>query len=182
MGGYLLSRRVLLTSLAALPVVGCEAKIGVQSNKDAAYQRKLDRVLIVLTLAKAGVKTYLKSNEIRESFAAQWQPLGVTFDVIDIENPSEKAQTVSAAIERYRPNQVLDLAVVSTTIAVRYVDAFTLEGQVLDVASKKRIWRSVITFDDNGMLKGRAYGDASKKNTDKFVALLTDRLRADGLI
>jgi hypothetical protein len=145
--------------------------VNVASNKDTAYSKKLERVLISLSLDK----TYLTGQTVALSFSDKLNKRGVVVQTI-VPNPLELegGNALKATIATFRPSQVMGLVATSITSNQYGPVAFTLEGSIYDSATKKRVWRSSIRFSGS-------FGNA-QANADKFVDTVIQQLEADGLL
>ena len=103
----MLLRRDALAGLALAAIGGCTTEIGVQSNVDQSYGRKLDRVLIVTSMTVMGQETYLKQEEVNASMKAHFQAAGITVDVVN------STGSIAGATASLRPTQIMVLAVTS---------------------------------------------------------------------
>lgn len=172
----MLSRRATLAGLA-LAVGGCTTEIGVQSNVDKSYGRKLDRVLIVTSMSIRGQETYLKQGEVNDSLKNRFQAAGITVDAVN------STGDIAGATASLRPTQVMILAVTSIlTSGLGSVRSFELSSEITDVATKKRVWRAKIDFAESQTTGTRFLAAASKEAADKLATLLIAKLRTDGLV
>ncbi|TAJ97430.1 MAG: hypothetical protein EPO10_27515 [Reyranella sp.] len=184
----MIARRGLM-ALGAAGVLGmaaaaCTADVKTVSNVDAAYGRKLDRVLVTVDLGyrhspglvMTNEATYLKMGEVVDSLRAAFAPTGVTTEFVTEES------AVPAATASFRPTQFLNIHVSSYSKDMGSPNAFTLKCEVRDAATQKRIWLSTITFEASQTAGTRLLRAASKKAADNFADNLVGRLRQDRLI
>ncbi len=165
-------------------VAGCTTDVKTVSNVDAAYGRKLDRLLVSVDLGyrhSSGLvvtneATYLKMDEVVDSLRAAFAPTGVTTEFVTEDS------ALPAATASFRPTQILNIRVSSYTKDMGNPNAFTLTCEVRDAATQKRIWLSTITFEASQTAGTRLLRAASKKAADNFATNLVGRLRQDRLI
>lgn len=172
----MLPRRVAVVGLALAVVGACTTDVGVLSNVDKSYSRKLDRLLIVMSLSLQGKETYLKPEEVSESLRDRFSAVGVTVETVSATGD------IAATMASFRPTQVMRLTVTSLTTDRGSASAFTLSSEIVDVATQKRVWRASIKFEESVTAGTRLLRAASKKAADNLANSLTAKLRADGLV
>lgn len=184
----MIARRGLM-ALGAVGILGmagtaCTTDVKTVSNVDAAYGRKLDRLLVSVDLGyrhSSGLvvtdeATYLKMDEVIDSLRAAFASTGVTTEFVTQES------AVPAATASFRPSQILNIGVSAYTKDMGSPNAFTLKCEIRDAATQKRIWLSTITFEASQTAGTRLLRAASKKAADNFASNLVGRLRQDRLI
>jgi hypothetical protein len=209
MGGEL--GRRLFGVVMLLSVAGCSAPVLVSaSNRDSSYQQKITRVLVTTSfrapdLSATQNEGFVRASEIRQSLAAAWGPLGVSFEIVDLNSKQDVAAgsatrftplksgqeaAVEAAVEaaaRFAPQQILELTLKSYTLYKYVVDAYTVDASLTDVATKRRVWRSSVEFKgimESGRIRHSGFGGAisHQNDADDLVQALTAKLKADGLL
>ena len=111
-----LGRRSVLIGLGA-SLTGCvpSGPIAVtQSNVDAAYGKKLKRVVVAISVHSAKLTkeqnlTLLQAGELKQSFDSKWGALGISVDVIDVDGFGDKARAIGDAVARIGAEQWLSL-------------------------------------------------------------------------
>jgi len=107
-------------------VAGCSAPVEISgTNRDSSYQQKLTRVLVTTNLHAPDLSArqnegFVRADEIRQSLAAAWRPLGVSFEVVDL-NAGEGA---AAAAAQFAPQQILALTLQGYQLYKFVVDAY----------------------------------------------------------
>src|SRR5262249_50549642 len=135
MGGAL-GRRLFGAAVLA-SVAGCSAPVEISaSNRDCAYQKKITRVLVTTALRAPDLSAtqnegFVRASEIRQSVAAAWGPLGVSFEVVDLNS----GQGAVEAAARFAPQQVLALTLKGYRLYSYVVDAYTVDASLTDVAT-----------------------------------------------
>lgn len=173
----MLLRRATLAGLALAAAGGCTTEIGVKSNVDQSYGRKLNRVLIVTSMTVMGQETYLKQEEVNDSLRNRFQAAGITVDAVN------STGDIAGATASLRPTQIMLLAVTSILKSgLGSVRSFEMSSEITDVASKKRVWRAKIDFPESQTTGTRFLAAASKEAADKLATLLIAKLRTDGLV
>ncbi|CAN5905494.1 hypothetical protein BH11PSE3_BH11PSE3_33470 [soil metagenome] len=170
-------------------VAGCSAAVGVgESNKDSSYQKKITRVLVTTALRAPDLSDrqnegFVRASEISQSLAAAWGPLGVTFEVVDLNS----GQGTAEAIARFAPLQILSLTLKGYQLYKFVVDAYDVDVSLLDVPTNRRIYRTtlnILGFAQSGRMRHSGLGGAISHQNDAndLVAVLTPKLKADGLL
>jgi hypothetical protein len=183
-----LGRRLFGTMVLA-SVAGCSAPVGIsQSNKDSSYQKKITRVLVTTALRAPDLSPtqnegFVKASEIRQSLAAAWGPLGVSFEVVDLNS----GQGAVDAAARFAPQQVLALTLQGYRLYSFVVDAYTVDASLTDVSTNRRVWRTSVQFrgmEQSGRIRHSGLGGAisHQNDADDLVQALTAKLKADGLL
>lgn len=184
----MIARRGLMALGAAgalgVAVAACTTDVKTESNVDTAYGRKLDRLLVSVDLGyrhSSGMvvtreATYLKIDEVVDSLRSAFAPTGVTTEFVTDES------ALPAATTSFRPTQILNIRVTAYTKDMGNPNAFTLQCEIRDAATKKRIWLSTVTFEESQTAGTRLLRAASKKAADNFANNLVGRLRQDRLI
>lgn len=172
----MLSRRVTLAGLASAAVGGCSADVAVQSNVDKAYGRKLERLLIVMSLSIKGHETYLNPDEVSASLKERFSALGVTVETVVF------TAGVAKSPPGFQATQLMQLVVTSLTTRNGSASSFTLSADILDVASRKRVWRAELKFEESSLAGPALLRAGAKKAADNLANVLTAKLRADGLV
>ncbi len=172
----MLQRRAALAGLALTAVGGCAADVAVQSNVDKTYGRKLDRLLIVMSLSIKGHETYLNPDEVSASLKDRFSALGVTVETIVFTGGTAKVPA------GFQPTQLMQLTVTSLTTRNGAASSFTLSSDITDVATRKRVWRAEMKFEEAPMAGTMLLRAGAKKAADNLANVLTAKLRADGLV
>lgn len=186
--GRVLGRRLfgaaMLTSVA-----GCSAPVDISAtNRDSSYQQKITRVLVTTALRAPDLSArqnegFVRADEIRQSLAAAWGPLGVSFEVVDL----NAAQGAAAAAAQFAPQQILALTLQGYQLYKFVVDAYAVDASLTDVATKRRVWRGAVQFKgimESGRMRHSGLGGAisHQNDADDLVRTLTAKLKADGLL
>lgn len=172
-----------LAGILAPAAGGCTADVKTQSNVDRSYSRKLDRLLVSVTLEFSDPArritmarpTYLQIGEVVDSLRTAFGGTGVTTDFIT--DPA----TLEAAAARFRPTQILAIGVVDAARMGRDPIAFTIGCQLVDADTRKTIWRAAIAFAPE-VTAGTPGLGLSKKAADNLASNLVRKLREDGLL
>jgi hypothetical protein len=170
-------------------VAGCSAQVEIgESNKDSSYQKKIARVLVTTALRMPNLSAtqnegFVRASEIRQSLAAAWGPLGVSFEVVDLNS----GQGTAAAVAQFAPQQILSLTLEGVRLYKFVVDAYRVDASLLDVSTNRRIWRTIVRFrgmEDSGRIRHSGLGGAisHQNDADDLVQALTAKLKADGLL
>ncbi len=190
-------RRCLLLGVAIAPVTACSAPVAMgESNKDPAYQRKLDRVLVTVAFRSRLLDdkqnaTFMRAQELKQSFAAKWAPLGVSVETLDLDSASDPAKALADAIASFGPTQVMELKVTTwntkSSLVITVVDGYAVDVSILDPGTKKRVWRATVDFGEasrSGRLRRNLDGSdrSHQSDADDFVDVLTIKLKAEGLL
>lgn len=178
-----LGRRLLVSAMLA-SIAGCSAPVEIEkSNKDASYNKKIVSVLVIMamrtTKLTAGQNdTFVTASELKQSLAAAWAPLGISFEVVDL-NAGQSTVTTSM---RVPPQQFLTLKLEHITLASTAVVSFAIDASLTDVSTKRRVWRTSVQFN-NWTESGRVRGTGSNQNdADDLARVLTAKLKEDGLL
>ncbi len=189
-------RRILLLSTVALSLTACSPPVSIgESNKSATYQRKISRVLVArvftnpLVTEKQG-NAFIQVDELQQSLTAKWSPLGVTWQVVDIDRTADRKKVTESAIESSGSTEVMELQIKSARIIgsfFRVVDGYVLDASLIDVGEKKRVWRTEVEFKpfaSGGRARNGAAGSAVSHQDDanELIDVLTTKLKADGLL
>jgi hypothetical protein len=177
-----LGRRLFGTMMLA-SVAGCSAPVEVSS-----YQQKITRVLITTALRAPDLSArqnegFVRADEIRQSLAAAWGPLGVSFEVVDLNS----GQGVAAAAAQFAPQQILALTLQGYGLYKFVVDSYTVDASLTDVSTKRRVWRAAMEFKgimESGRMRHSGLGGAISHQNDAndLVQALTAKLKADRLL
>ena len=182
-----LGRRLIGTMMLA--VAGCSAPVEISgTNRDSSYQQKIARVLVTTNLRAPDLSArqnegFVRADEIRQSLAAAWGPLGVSFEVVDLNS----GQGAAAAAAQFGPQQILALTLQRYRLYSFVVDAYTVDASLTDVSTKKRVWRGAVQFrgmEESGRMRHSGMGGAISHQNDAndLVQALTAKLKADGLL
>jgi hypothetical protein len=182
-----LGRRLFGTMLL-VSMAGCAAPVEVKgSNRDPAYQGKITRVLVTTELRAPGLKAtqnegFVRAFEIRESLAAAWGPLGVSFIVVDLADGQGAAE-----VAQFAPQQLLALTLKGHRLYSYVVDAYDVDASLTDVSTKRRVWRGSMRFNgmqESGRMRHSGLGGAISHQNDAndLVQALTAKLKSDGLL
>jgi len=153
----------------------------VVSNKDLSYSRKPDRVFILGSTSG----TFLKFGEVSSAFRDKWQSLGVTVAMRQQEAVFQDGMTLEEAIRLFRPRKSSNSRQSPRQVVescINRVSAFTLDIGVTDALTKKLVWRAQLRFGEGGQLSSSAYERGSQETANRFVDVLTAKLKADGLL
>jgi len=183
-----LGRRLFGTMMLA-SVAGCSAPVEVSgTNRDSSYQQKITRVLITTALRAPDLSArqnegFVRADEIRQSLAAAWGPLGVAFEVVDLNS----GQGVAAAAAQFAPQQILALTLQGYGLYKFVVDSYTVDASLTDVSTKRRVWRAAMEFKgimESGRMRHSGLGGAISHQNDAndLVQALTAKLKADRLL
>lgn len=174
-----LGRRQALLGLG-MTLAGCtpEQKAVTQSNVAAGSQRKLGRVLIVITaissqLTEVQNASLLQVSELKRSFEAKWPPLGISVEVIDA------AQAVNTTAT-FKANQVLTLRPGRWSRRGNFVQTYEINADLLETSSNKTVWRASTELPD--FFKASHTAENRPITADRYVDSLTAKLREDGFI
>lgn len=190
-------RRLALIGAATAFLAGCSSPVGGgPTNKDQGYHQKISRILIatafrgqLLTARQANV--FIRPAELQKSLTAKWSPLGITWQTVDLDAVTDKPKALADAIASFNPTQVLEL---KTTIYAlvgggifEVVDGYNVDASLVDLATKKRVWRSVIEFrpfarGGRGRTGPAAMALSHQDDADDLIDTLTAKLKADGLL
>ena len=94
--------RRLFGTMVLASLAGCSAPVEISAtNGDSSYQQKITRVLVTTVLRAPDLSArqnegFVRADEIRQSLAAAWGPLGVSFEVVDL-NSGQGAAAAAAA-------------------------------------------------------------------------------------
>jgi hypothetical protein len=183
-----LGRRLFGTMMLA-SVAGCSAPVEVSgTNRDSSYQQKITRVLITTALRAPDLSArqnegFVRADEIRQSLAAAWGPLGVSFEIVDLNS----GQGVAAAAAQFAPQQILALTLQGYGLYKFVVDSYTVDASLTDVSTKRRVWRAAVEFKgimESGRMRHSGLGGAVSHQNDAndLVQALTAKLKADRLL
>ncbi len=137
--------RRLFGAMMLASVAGCSAPVEVSgTNRDSSYQQKITRVLVTTNLRAPDLSArqnegFVRADEIRQSLAAAWGPLGVSFEVVDLNS----GQGVAAAAAQFAPQQILALTLQGYGLYKFVVDSYTVDASLTDVSTKRRVWRGI---------------------------------------
>jgi hypothetical protein len=173
--------------LAALG--GCSSPVEISgTNRDSSYQKKITCVLVATALRAPNLSPtqnegFVRASEIRQSLAAAWGPLGVSFEVVDLNS----GQAAAEAMAGLAPQQILALTLQDYRLYSYVVDAYTVDASLTDIPTKRRIWRSSVRFngmEESGRIRHSGFGGAISHQNDAndLVQALTTKLKADGLL
>jgi hypothetical protein len=186
-----LGRRSALIGLG-VSLTGCVASgpIAVtQSNVDAAYGKKLKRVVVAISVHSAKLTkeqnlTLLQVGELKQSFDTKWGALGISVDVIDVDGFGDKARVIGDAVARFGAEQWLALESEWILKEIQAVKAYGIAASLYDVATGKRIWRATTQLPDFWRSSGHdlVIKLGRQNAADHYVDSLTQKLRADGLL
>jgi hypothetical protein len=187
--GIVSRRRSILGGLG-LVLAGCSPPVAMtQSNRDTNYDQKLGRVVVAVALRQYGFNdnqnaTFVKASELQQSFTSRWAPMGVSVEVVDVVG---RPQAQADAVTQSGAQQVLELKLAGYQLASYVVDGYSVDASVLDVASKKRVWRAIVdfrAFATGGRLRTGPLGKpiGHRGEADELVDLLTAKLKTDGLM
>lgn len=151
---------------------GCTS-VDINSNKDATYNKKLDRIVI---------SDNLSSNPF---FGERWEPViqglshsltnrGLSVQTIAPrrEYQSEKGKDLKQAIASFMPNQVIELNPLKYQTGQNY-NSYTLQVTIYDAMNMKAVWKSSVLLTQGGL---------SNIDPKKFANELIQKLEADGLL
>ncbi len=161
-------RNLWLLLLPLLLLAGCAStpsKVVLNSHKVPAYAKKLDRVLISISI----VESNINAQEVASRFINKLAIRGLTMTtVISTPKPLEldRGKELRTAIANFQPNQIINLNISmarkqSSTTWVMF------EGEIYDVATNKQVWRTL-------------YQGSLETNT--FVDAVVQKLDEDGLL
>jgi hypothetical protein len=189
-------RRTLLLGSPMLGLAACAPPVSTGvSNKSDAYQHKISRVLVakafntpLLTEKQANV--FISAEELQQSLAAKWLPLGVTWQVVDIDATTEKKKALDDATTSFAPTEILTLVTKSVRIIgsfIRVVDGYGVDASLSDVSEKKRVWRTEVEFKpfaSGGRMRHGFAGSAIPHQDDAndLIDALTAKLKSDGML
>ncbi len=186
-----LTRRMVIAAGAAT-LAGCSTfgPIAVSvTNKEATYRQKLERVVVGLSvrsdrLTRVQNQTLLQPSELQLSFETQWRPLGLSLAVVDLDQTSDPAAALASASGRLRATQRLVLQTASLETSYEAIQSYSIEASLYDVASGQRVWRAATRLPDFWRSSGKdlAIKLGRQNAADAYVADLTAKLRADGLM
>jgi hypothetical protein len=168
-------RSFLLIFLVAA-LAACESYTPViESNKDPAYGQRLTRVLVATNFASLLKTTSINSANVQKAIADKWSAYGVAVSGVDLEDPAGRTSALANAAASFKPQQILEISATSAAKQSSIVTSASFNCSLYDVASKKRIWRAAITTRGDGFhIKPTA--------ASEFIDVLTNKLRADGLL
>lgn len=189
-------RRTLLLVAATLALSGCAPPVSMgESNKSATYQRKIGRILVARAfdtplVTEKQSNVFIRADELQQSLTAKWSPLGVTWQVVDIERTTDRKKAMDEAIASFAPTELIELQTKSVRIIgsfFRVVDGYVVDASLVDVGEKKRVWRTEIEFKPfatGGRMRNGAAGSAigHQDDANDLVDALTAKLKADGLL
>jgi hypothetical protein len=190
-------RRQVLACSSFAVLSGCSQPVALYAgNRDVAYRQKLQRVLVTLDfrdprMIDAQWNVIVRRQEIQQSLAAEWGPLGVSFELLDLDGVSDRAKATADATARFAPTQI---ALVRTThwnkaggMIVSIVDGYMLEVAIYDAATRQIVWQGTVEFKEfttGGRSRSGPLGTAKSHQNDAndFARALTAQLKADGLL
>src|SRR5689334_17707610 len=183
-GGGIVTRRLVVLGLLAGPLAACSDSLRpvLESNKDADYKQKLTRVLVVAGLLLIGRESQVISlTELKRSMTEKWAAYGVTVDLVDgMPSAQGGPSTRIEAMKTFQPAQVLEIQTASKMTLLGQTTNISFDCSVIDVASKKRIWRATLAL--KGRFDAKIFKIPPDKAADEIVDALTQKLRSDGLL
>jgi hypothetical protein len=129
-------------------------------------------------------QTLLQANELQQSFEMQWRMLGLSLDVVELDQAPDPVAALAAASGRLRAMQRLVVQTASVETSYEAIRAYSIEASLYDVASGQRVWRAATRLPDFWRSSGKdlAVKLGCQNAADAYVSDLTDKLRADGPI
>ena len=183
----------LSIGLCALLASGCTkpATVG-QTTMMANYHTKLQKVLVAVDLFDPSMSdtnwnALIRPAELKQSFAAKWQPLGISVEVVDLKT-ADKAATLAEAKARFGPSHVLDLKTSDYNKLIYVTDGYSVAATLTDVNVNRRIvWSMTVNFNPftvGGRLRNGPLGSpiSHQSDADDCVDLITAKLKSDGLL
>jgi hypothetical protein len=160
-------------------LIGCSST-RIQTNKDATYVKKLDRVLISNSLNNLILFGRSNAEGVTKGLSDRLSKYGVIVQtVVPYQNipESEEGKQVKEAIATFKPSQLMELLPISVRIDYNNNNFnFKLESSIYDAATMKTVWRSQIESSETKLLQG------SELDTDKLVDAVVKKLEEDGLL
>jgi hypothetical protein len=199
-GSSLLRRALLLFGTVCGPAFSGACGTPVEltgSNKDQNYQSTLSRVLVTKAfflpdMTDTHRSAFIRTDELQKSLEASWGLLGVSVEVVDLDRTRDRRTVVSDATATFHPTQQLNLTTTEwhkapSLVVANVVTSYTIDASLVDVATGKRVWRAALAFQHpavGGRWRSGPTGSPLSHDDDAndLVALLTTRLRADGLL
>jgi hypothetical protein len=173
-------RWIFLPLFMLFGLFGCahQVNVNVTSIKDVTYNKKLDRILVSLSVDKfpmAFGNPIHFEQKITQVFTDKLNKRGVIAQTV-VPNPLEleSGTAMKAAVATFQPHQVMDFGAISMVSSPNGPGNLTLEGSIYDTATKKRVWRASIRL--SGFL------DDAQTNADKLVDAVIQKLQTDGLL
>ncbi|HET7787022.1 MAG TPA: hypothetical protein VFL36_13710 [Myxococcales bacterium] len=173
--------RLRSMSLAEVVVLICAsacAQVKVQSNKRQDYDKKLERTLVAFTNMERFGSDYRRM--LRDRTIAEFEKRGVaaafaaTPDRLALENsPSFDDQA-----RAFNASTALIVQRIAGTVernTGQILDA-DFDAQLIDLATRKRVWRATIRYASGGSLVG------DSERVEKLVGGLANALANDGLL
>jgi hypothetical protein len=199
-GSWLLRRSLLLFGLVCGAAItgACGTPVELTgSNKDRNYQSTLSRVLVTKAfflpdMSDTHRNAFIRTSELQKSLEASWGPLGVSVEVVDLDRTRDRRTVVNDATATFHPTHQLNLTTTewhkaSSLVVANVVTSYAVDASLVDVATGKRVWRATLAFQNaavGGRWRNGPTGAARPHEDDAndLVALLTARLKADGLL
>jgi hypothetical protein len=183
----------LSIGLCALLASGCTkpATVG-QTTMMASYHTKLQKLLVTVDLFDPSMSdtnwnALIRPAELKQSFAAKWQPLGISVEVVDLKDASNKAATLAEAKARFGPSHVLDLKTSDYNKLIYVTDGYSVSATLTDANINRRVWSMTVNFNPftvGGRLRNGPLGSpiSHQSDADDCVDLITTKLKSDGLL
>lgn len=156
-----------------LVLTGCSS-IDITSNKDATYDKKLDKVLLVNNLGANPFFGKKKWEPVVLALSDSLAKRGLTMHTIvpRMEIQSEKGKDLKEAIASFLPTQVMELNPAQFRTVQNY-RTYTLQVSVYDAMNMKAVWKSSVVFSAEGL---------TGLDTEKIVNTVIQKLEADGFL
>ncbi len=162
--------------LLSLAILTGGASVGIESNKEANYVKKLDRVLISNSLDSLTFLMHnLNGKKVALELTDQLTKRGVKVQTVEIRSPvkSEQEKKLKEAIATFQPIQILEIVPVKAESLGGNPTGYVIECSLYEANTMKAVWRSSIKYSIQV-----GYGlDASR-----LVDALVKKLDADGLL
>lgn len=161
-------RNILCVPLLVL--TSC-VSVNMTSNKSDGYNKKLSRVYIYYFAAK-GVDEYL--TKYSNGLTSQFSTLGIQ-SKSEIRNPLslDTEEDVATRVNEYKPSHLMLYKITRITYSNGFAGTVDFEISIIDSATNKVIWKSVMTPSVQMYLR-----DAVEMSLSKTI----DKLKSDGII